>query len=103
MVFNMSKDTNMSIRVDTTLKYEAEKVLQTFGLTMGGTINMLLKQIVREQAVPLTLSLNSSYALYADLLEAQTERANGNVGRSGRDVLDAMEEIILMAEADGEI
>ena len=99
----MSKDTVMSIRVDTTLKADAEKILQTFGLTMGGTINMLLKQIVREQAVPLTLSLNSSYSLYADLLEAQTERTNGYVGRSGRDVLDAMEEIILKEEANGQV
>ena len=96
----MSKDTNISIRVDTTLKTEAEKVLQTFGLTMGGTINMLLKQIVREQAVPLTLSLDSSYALYADLLEAQTERADGYIGRSGRDVLADIENIITKAEAD---
>ena len=99
----MSKDTNMSIRVDTMLKSEAEKVLQTFGLTMGGTINMLLKQIVREQAVPLTLSLNSSYSLYADLLEAQTERNNGYVGRNGRDVLANMEDIISRAAANGQV
>ena len=99
----MSKDTNMSIRVDTKLKDEAEKIIQTFGLTMSGTINMLLKQIVREQAVPLTLSINSSYSLYADLLEAQTERVNGYVGRSGRTVLADMEEIISKAEANEQI
>ena len=46
------------------------------------------------QSVPLSLSLNSSNALYADLLEAQTERTDGYEGRYARDVLADMKRAI---------
>jgi len=94
----MPGDTNMSIRVDSTLKKQAEEILSTFGMTMTGTVNMLLQQIVREKAVPLNLSMDSSYALYADLLAAQTDRANGYIGRSGDEVLSDMRRIIEQQE-----
>ena len=97
----MPGDSNLSIRVDSTLKAQAEEVLSGVGLTMSGVFTMLLKQIVREQSVPLSLSLSSSNAVYADLLEAQTERLGGYTGRSGRDVLADMERAIAEVEADG--
>ena len=46
---------NMSIRTDSELKAQAEKVLSQLGMNMTGTINMFLQQIVRDQAVPLSL------------------------------------------------
>ena len=49
--------TNMCIRTDSELKKQAECVLSRLGLTMSGTINIFLQQIVREQAVPVSLSL----------------------------------------------
>ena len=54
---------NMSIRTDSELKAQAEEILQQLGLNMNGTINMLLKQIVRDKAVPLSLSLRSEQSL----------------------------------------
>lgn len=68
---------NMSIRTDSELKAQAEKVLSQLGMNMTGTINMFLQQIVRDQAVPLSLSLSSEQSLYADLLRARTDRARG--------------------------
>lgn len=94
----MPGDYNLSMRVDSTLKAQAESVLSELGLTMTGAFTMFLKQIVREQAVPLSLSLSSSKAIYADLLEAQTDRMNGYQGRSARDVLSDMERVIAEAE-----
>ena len=73
-------------------------MLSDVGLTLSGAFTMFLKQIVREQSVPLSLSLNSSNAVYADLLEAQTERMNGCQGRSGRDVLSDMKRAIAEVE-----
>ena len=64
---------NMSIRIDSELKAQAEGILSQLGMNMNGTINMFLQQIVRDKAVPLSLSLNSAQAAYADLLFAQTE------------------------------
>ena len=51
---------NISIRTDPELKARAEEILSNLGMTMSGTINMFLMQIVRERAVPLNLSLMQS-------------------------------------------
>ena len=85
---------NMSIRTDSELKAQAEAVLSQLGMNMNGTINMFLHQIVRDKAVPLSLSLSGEQAVYADLLAAQAERRQGTVGRSARDVLADMDRII---------
>ena len=95
----MPGDTNFSMRVDSTLKSQAEDILGEIGLTMTGAFTMFLKQIVRERAVPLSLTLDSSNAVYADLLEAQTARLNGYQGRNGREVLADMRKVI--AEESG--
>ena len=90
---------NMSIRVDPELKAQAEYVLNQLGMTMNGTINMFLQQIVREKSVPLNLSLNAEQSLYADLLFAQSDRAKGFAGRSAQDALADMDSIIAAAES----
>lgn len=97
----MPGDYNLSVRVDSSLKAQAEEVLSDVGLTLSGAFTMFLKQIVREQSVPLSLSLNSSNAVYADLLEAQTDRMNGYQGRNARKVLADMKRAITEVE-DGE-
>lgn len=97
----MPGNTNMSIRVDSELKSQAEQILSQFGMNMTGAVNMFLQQIVRERAVPLSLSLDSSRSLYADLLSAQSERTQGYIGRSAEDVLSDMKNLIETAERNG--
>ncbi len=97
----MPGNTNLSIRVDSELKGQAEQILSQFGMTMTGAVNMFLQQIVRERAVPLSLSLDSSRAVYADLLAAQTERTQGYVGREADEILADMRTLIERAEQDG--
>lgn len=97
----MPGDSTWSTRLDSTLKMQAEEILSGVGLTMSGVFTMLLKQIVREKSVPLSLSLVSSNAVYADLLEAQTDRLNGYKGRNARDVLRDMEQATAEVEAGG--
>ena len=55
----MPGDTNFSMRMDSTLKAQAEEVLSELGMTMSGAFTMFLKQIVRERSIPLSLSLDS--------------------------------------------
>lgn len=81
---------NMSIRVDPELKAQAEQVLSQLGMNMTGTINMFLQQIVRDRAVPLSLSLSSEQSLYADLLRARTEREQGIEYMTANQVLDGI-------------
>ena len=89
---------NMSIRTDSELKAQAEAVLSQLGMNMNGTINMFLHQIVRDRAVPLSLSLSSEQSVYADLLAAQAERAQGYQGRNTRELLSDMDHVIAEAE-----
>mgnify|MGYP005769034841 FL=1 len=97
----MPGDANWTTRVDSTLKAQAEDILNELGMTMSGVFTMLLKQIVREKSVPLSLTLDSSNALYADLLEAQTARMNGFQGHNARDIVKDMRAAIAEVESDG--
>ena len=94
---------NMSIRTDSELKMQAERVLSKLGMNMTGTINMFLQQIVRDQAVPLSLSLSSEQSLYADLLRAKIAREKGECGRPTAAFLEELDHIIEEAERHGEV
>lgn len=91
---------NMSIRIDSELKAQAEQVLSQLGMNMTGTINMFLHQIVRDQAVPLSLSLSSERSLYADLLRAKTERAQGTEYLPAGQLLSEMKQAIEKGASD---
>ena len=93
---------NMSIRTDSELKAQAEEILGKLGMSMNGTINMFLQQIVRDRAVPLSLSLSTPESLYADLMEARLARESGKRGRAGREVLAELDQIIDAVETDAD-
>ena len=85
---------NMSIRTDSELKAQGEQILSQLGMKMTGTINMFLQQIVRDRAVPLSLSLSSEQSLYADLLRAKVERDSGAEYLSADEFLTRMDQVI---------
>ena len=89
---------NMSIRTDSELKAQAEQVLSQLGMNMTGTINMFIQQIVRDRAVPLSLSLSSEQSLYADLLRAKVERDQGAEYLSADEVLARIDRAIEAAD-----
>ena len=93
---------NMSIRTDSELKAQAEQILSQLGMNMNGTINMFLQQIVRDKAVPLSLSLSTPETLYADLMKARQDREMGYRGRGGREVLAELDRIIDAIEAESD-
>ena len=49
--------TNM--RIDPELKDEASQVLEALGLNLTTAVTMFLKEVVREQGLPLAMRLNS--------------------------------------------
>ena len=90
---------NMCIRIDSSLKSQAEEILSQLGMTMSGTINMFLAQIVREKTVPLNLSLSPRDKIALDdILQAREERKNGFKGYDADYVLKEMDEVIFAAE-----
>lgn len=96
----MKKSTSISIRVDGELKEQSEKIMAEFGLNMTTTVNMLLRQIVRERAIPLSLSVDPEHKLRDDLIFAQIERMAGYKGSPGDVVADKMDAIIASADHD---
>jgi len=95
----MAKDTSISIRMDSELKESAENIIEQLGLNMTVVINMLFRQIVREKAIPLSLSLNTSKGILNDLALAKADRSTGYEGRSMDDVILDMEKIVAEAGA----
>lgn len=90
---------NMCIRIDSELKNQAEDILSQLGMTMSGTINMFLTQIVREKAVPLNLSLSRQDRMALDdIIASRTERRNGFKGYDAEYVLREMDDILSVAE-----
>ena len=56
--------------------------------------NMLFRQIVREQAIPLSMSLTPLISALDDLMSAKAERSAGYMGRSLNAVIEDMEQIV---------
>ena len=92
------KDKSISIRMDSGLKEQTEAVLEQLGLNMTTVVNMLFHQIVREQAVPLSLSLKPAVNTLEELELAEAERLAGYAGRTASSVASDMEQIIAKAE-----
>jgi len=95
----MAKDTSISIRIDSELKVRAEYIIEQFGLNMTVVVNMLFRQIVRDKAIPISMSLDSSRVLN-DLAQAKADRAAGYKGRPVDDFLAEMEQKIIEAEKE---
>ena len=98
----MAKDTSISIRMDSELKEHAESVIEQFGLNMTVVVNMLFRQIVRDRAIPLSMSLDPPIGILDALALAKSDRIAGFRGRPLDDVIADMERIVAKAEADNE-
>jgi addiction module RelB/DinJ family antitoxin len=94
----MAKDTSISIRLDSKLKEQIEIILSQLGLNMTSVVNMLFLQIVREQAIPLSLSLKHVSEAPEELCFAKADRESGYIGRAANIVAEDMERIIMGVE-----
>lgn len=52
----------ISFRVDDNVKLDAEKTLDTIGLSMSAAMNIFLKTIAREKRIPFELSADPFYS-----------------------------------------
>ena len=58
--------TTISIRVDTDLKNDADKLFNELGLNLSSAVNIFLRQAIREQAIPFNVSLNNEDRILKD-------------------------------------
>ena len=50
------KNVNLTLRVDRTLKEQAEELFEDLGLSMSAAYTIFLKQAIREQQIPFVIS-----------------------------------------------
>ena len=50
--------TNLNIRIETTIKDQAEEIFNELGLNMTTAINMFLRTAIREHGIPFELKLD---------------------------------------------
>lgn len=48
-----------TMRIDPELKDEANKVLSELGLSLSGAVTIFLKAVIREQGLPIDMSIKS--------------------------------------------
>ena len=49
-------DTNINIRIDSEIKAKAQDILASLGLDMTTAINIFLRQAIRQEGIPFTIS-----------------------------------------------
>lgn len=74
---------NLNIRVDDTLKKQAEAIFSELGINLSVATTMFLKQVVRYNGIPFELRVDPFYSVQnqARLMEAKErmERTGGTV------------------------
>lgn len=88
----------VSFRMDDTLKRQTEAILEALGLNMTTAMTMFAKTIVREQRLPLDLSIDP---FYSPANQARLKRAieSYECGKSAP-IKKSVEELERMAEDD---
>ena len=54
----MSETTNISIRMDSELKAQADKLFSELGMNLSTAFNIFVRQAIREGGIPFEISLN---------------------------------------------
>ena len=63
------QSTNINIRIDAVTKSEAEALFKDLGMTVSTAINLFLKQSIRNQALPFSITKNIPNAETTKALE----------------------------------
>jgi DNA-damage-inducible protein J len=84
---------NVSFRIDSELKAQADLLFSQLGLTMTTAFNIFLRQAVREGCIPFDITINTPNAeTIAALLEAERIARDPTV-KSYSDVDEALKEL----------
>ena len=83
--------TNLTIRVDSGIKSEAEKLFEDLGMSISTAFNIFLRQSVREQQIPFRVSKNVPNAVTLAAMDA-SERGEDLYGPydSVSDLMEAL-------------
>ena len=85
----MSK-TSMSIRLDSEVKEQAQRVFNNLGMDMTTAINIFLRQAIQYQGLPFDVRLDENRKLLEVLTDLDQNR---NMSQSFESVSDLMEDL----------
>jgi len=92
---NISNTTNLNIRVDSTLKKEADRLFKDLGLNMSTAINMFLTKSVKTASIPFEISEpKPNRQLKKALREAENIGKNPEKYKGYHDVHQMFEDIL---------
>ena len=63
---------NITIRIDDKVKYDAETLFDSLGLSISGAINVFFRQAIREQAIPFHIRTKTAEEKYSEYFTPQT-------------------------------
>jgi DNA-damage-inducible protein J len=88
-----SNTSNVSFRIDTDVKNQADRLFSELGLNMTTAFNIFLRQSIRERSLPFNVTINTPNAeTIAALLEAEQIGRDPSVKRYS-DVEEALREL----------
>ena len=70
---------NMSIRMDTELKKQADAMFSDMGLNMTTAMNMFLRQVVRQGRIPFEIATDIPNAETAAAIKEMDDMLNGKI------------------------
>ena len=87
--------TNLTIRIDESIKQEAETLFNRIGLNMSAAVNVFFRQAIREQSIPFALKPYDDYYTGARL-----DRVLHSIGQAerGETVTKTLAELEAMAD-----
>jgi DNA-damage-inducible protein J len=88
-----SNTSNVSFRIDTEIKNQADRLFAQLGLNMTTAFNIFIRQAIREGCIPFNITVNTPNAVtVAAMLEAETIGNDPTVKRY-TDVEEALREL----------
>jgi len=81
----MVETTNLSIRLDRSLKDEADQVFNEMGMNLTTAITVFIRQAVRQKKIPFEITLNMDEKVSLQDVIAASERIWQNSVRNGTD------------------
>ncbi len=86
--------TNISIRMDTELKKQAEKLFSELGMNMTTAFNIFLRQAVRQQRIPFDIALEVPSVETLAAMEEAERISRDSLVKGYTDVEQMMKEIL---------
>ena len=87
---------NVNIRVDDTLKYEAESIFSELGLSISAATNVFYKQVVRYGGIPFELRVSDPFYSAENQARLQKSIRDYEAGKS-KPIVKSMAELEEMA------